>query len=63
MPATGFQDEYRVLDPDIFGDELDKEAYAGVDRIAAIGLYVACDLEVVDDGPPVGTRSNAVTLA
>ncbi|OWK28518.1 methyltransferase [Sphingomonas mucosissima] len=41
MPATGFDYDYRVLDPDIFGDELDKEPYAQVDRIAAIGLCVS----------------------
>lgn len=40
MPATGYRYDYRVLDPDIFGDELDKPSYAGVDRIAAIGLCV-----------------------
>lgn len=40
MPASGFSYDYRVLDPDIFGDELDKEPYAQVDRIAAIGLRV-----------------------
>lgn len=40
MPALGYRYDYRVLDPDIFGDELDKEPYAEVDRIAAIGLCV-----------------------
>jgi hypothetical protein len=40
MPATGYRYDYRVLDPDIFGDELDTEPYAQVDRIAAIGLCV-----------------------
>ncbi len=40
MPSIGYRYDYRVLDPDIFGDELDKEPYAGVDRIAAIGLCV-----------------------
>lgn len=43
MPATGYRYDYRLLDPDIFGDELDKEPYAGVDRIAAIGLCVQRD--------------------
>ncbi len=28
------------IDPDVFGEELDQPAYAGVDRIAAIGLVV-----------------------
>jgi methylase of polypeptide subunit release factors len=40
MPAIGYSYDYRLLDPDIFGDELDKEPYADVDRIAAIGLCV-----------------------
>ena len=40
MPAIGYEYDYMVLDPDIFGDELDKEPYAQVDRIAAIGLRV-----------------------
>ena len=31
---------YHELDPDIFGDELDKPAYAAVERIAAVGLWV-----------------------
>lgn len=43
MPARGYRYDYRVLDPDIFGDELDKAPYAGVDRIAAIGLCVERD--------------------
>lgn len=43
MPATGYRYDYRLLDPDIFGDELEKEPYAGVDRIAAIGLCVQRD--------------------
>lgn len=43
MPATGYRYDYRVLDPDIFGDELDTEPYAEVDRIAAIGLCVTRD--------------------
>ena len=30
----------RELDPDVFGDELSREAYAEVDRIAAIGAVV-----------------------
>ena len=43
MPATDYRYDYRLLDPDIFGDELEKEPYAGVDRIAAIGLCVQRD--------------------
>ncbi|RHW16457.1 SAM-dependent methyltransferase [Sphingomonas gilva] len=40
LPGVGLTMEYRELDPDIFGDELDKPAYADVDRIAAVGLCV-----------------------
>ena len=40
MPATGFRWDYHLLDPDIFGDELDQPPYAEVERIAAIGLTV-----------------------
>ena len=29
---------YEEIDPDVFGEELDKSAYAHVDRIAAVGL-------------------------
>ena len=31
---------YEEIDPDVFGEELDRPAYAHVDRIAAIGLTV-----------------------
>jgi len=31
---------YEEIDPDVFGEELDKPAYAHVDRIAAVGLTV-----------------------
>ena len=39
MAAAGCTLRYRELDPDIFGDELDRRAYAeaGVERIAAVG--------------------------
>jgi methylase of polypeptide subunit release factors len=40
LPAVGFSLDYRELDPDIFGDELDKPAYADVDRIAAVGAVL-----------------------
>jgi methylase of polypeptide subunit release factors len=29
---------YGEIDPDVFGEELDRQAYANADRIAAIGL-------------------------
>lgn len=32
--------EYAEIDPDVFGEELEQPAYAGVDRIAAVGLVV-----------------------
>jgi methylase of polypeptide subunit release factors len=31
---------YEEIDPDVFGDELDKPVYAHIDRIAAVGLAV-----------------------
>jgi len=31
---------YRELDPDVFGEELDRPAYQDVERIAAVGLWV-----------------------
>lgn len=34
----GFEIGYRELDPDVFGEELETPAYAGVERIAVIGL-------------------------
>ncbi|HEU0043706.1 methyltransferase [Sphingomonas sp.] len=39
MPAK-FDWDYHLLDPDIFGDELDRPPYREVERIAAIGLTV-----------------------
>jgi methylase of polypeptide subunit release factors len=32
------QYSYEEIDPDVFGEELDRQAYANVDRIAAVGL-------------------------
>ena len=32
--------ELEEIDPDVFGDELDKPAYAGVERIAAVGAVI-----------------------
>ena len=32
---------YRELDPDIFGSQLKREAYAGVERIAAVGVRLS----------------------
>jgi methylase of polypeptide subunit release factors len=35
---AGFEVSYREIDPDVFGEELDREDYADVERIAAVGL-------------------------
>jgi hypothetical protein len=40
LPGLGCSLWYHELDPDIFGDELDKPAYADVERIAAVGACV-----------------------
>ena len=36
----GCRHEYAELDPDVFGEELDRPAYAQVERIAVVGLDV-----------------------
>ena len=40
LPALNCGLEYREIDPDIFGEELAKPAYANVERIAAIGAVI-----------------------
>ena len=40
LPALGCRLDYRELDPDIFGDQLDHPGYEEVERIAAIGAVV-----------------------
>ena len=40
LPALGCTLRYREIDPDVFGEELEKPAYAGVERIAAIGAVL-----------------------
>lgn len=40
LQRAGCRFEYRELDPDVFGEELDRPAYAGADRIAAVALTV-----------------------
>lgn len=40
LDRTRFSFSYRELDPDIFGDELDKPDYANVERIAAVGVVI-----------------------
>jgi methylase of polypeptide subunit release factors len=39
LEAAGAAYAYEELDPDVFGEELDRPAYAAVDRIAVVGLY------------------------
>jgi methylase of polypeptide subunit release factors len=34
----GFEISYREIDPDVFGEELEREEYADVERIAVVGL-------------------------
>lgn len=40
LEASKFQWSYAEIDPDVFGEELDRGVYAEVDRIAAVGLVV-----------------------
>ena len=43
LPSLGCSLNYRELDPDIFGDQLDHPGYEEVERIAAIGAVVSKD--------------------
>jgi len=40
LEQSNFQFEYEEIDPDVFGEELDRKPYDRADRIAAIGLTV-----------------------
>jgi methylase of polypeptide subunit release factors len=40
LPALGCTLRYREIDPDIFGEELEKPAYRDVERIAAVGAVI-----------------------
>jgi methylase of polypeptide subunit release factors len=40
VPGLGCSLRYREIDPDIFGEELEKPAYADVERIAAVGAVI-----------------------
>ncbi len=40
LPALGCSLSYRELDPDLFGEELEKPAYRDVERIAAVGALI-----------------------
>ena len=42
---AGWRWKYREVDPDVFGEELDGDAYASVDRIAAVTLTAHKPLE------------------
>ena len=35
---SGFDVRYREIDPDVFGEELERDAYADVERIAVVGV-------------------------
>lgn len=41
LPAFGCHLRYRELDPDVFGEELDKASYGQVERIAAVGAVIS----------------------
>jgi len=43
LPDRGCSFSYRELDPDIFGEELEKPAYRDVERIAAVGAVIVKD--------------------
>lgn len=49
LERAGLRHRYSEIDPDVFGEALDRPAYARVDRIAAIGLEVS-RLEVSRSG-------------
>ena len=38
LARIGFDVSYGEIDPDVFGEELEREDYADVDRIAVVGL-------------------------
>ena len=40
LPALGCTLDYAEIDPDIFGEELDKPAYRQAERIAAVGAVI-----------------------
>lgn len=42
LDGAGMEWQYQELDPDVFGEELDREVYREVDRIAAVGLEARC---------------------
>ena len=40
LDASGYHWSYSEIDPDVFGEELERPVYKNVDRIAAVGLRV-----------------------
>jgi hypothetical protein len=38
LDDAGMEWRYQELDPDVFGEELERDVYRDVDRIAAVGL-------------------------
>ena len=53
IPDAGCTLDYRELDPDVFGEELERPEYAEVDRIAAITRRTS-------SGPPEATELAAL---
>ncbi len=51
LDAVGASYTYETLDPDVFGEELDRPAYAAVERIAVVGLYATARLGNVASVP------------
>jgi release factor glutamine methyltransferase len=43
LDPSGMRYRYREIDPDVFGESLSLPEYAGVDRIAVVGLVVSRD--------------------
>lgn len=50
--------EYREIDPDVFGEELENPAYADVDRIAAVSLVIQVK-HPIDTGMEARSRTHA----
>jgi predicted transcriptional regulator len=40
LRSDAFEYTYEEIDPDVFGEELDRRHYARAERIAAVGLVV-----------------------
>jgi methylase of polypeptide subunit release factors len=50
LALAGWPWQYRELDPDVFGEELEEPAYLDAERIAAVGLVVNRPGDAVADG-------------